>query len=65
MDTYFDLKMENCLWAEWGYKSYFTLYNSNLRGVAILFNNNSEFSVKKSVQGYFRKLHICYCNSDG
>ena len=29
------------------YKSYFASYNSNSRGVAILFNNNLEFLVKK------------------
>ena len=39
--------MENCIRAEWGYKSYFASYNSNSRGVAILFNNNLEFLVKK------------------
>ncbi len=64
-DTHFDPKMENCIRAEWGYKSYFASYNSNSRGVAILFNNNFEFLVKKSVQGYLRKLHICYCNNNG
>ena len=41
--------MENCIRAEWGYKSYFASYNSNSRGVAILFNNNLEFLVKKKV----------------
>ena len=64
-DTHFDPKMENCIRAEWGYKSYFASYNSNSRGVAILFNNNLEFLVEKSVQGYLRKLHICYCNNNG
>ena len=46
-DTHFDPKMENCIRAEWGYKSYFASYNSNSRGVAILFNNNLDFFVKK------------------
>ena len=46
-DTHFDPKMENCIRAEWGYKSYFASYNSNSRGVAILFNNILEFLVKK------------------
>ena len=41
-DTHFDPKMENCIRAEWGYKSYFASCNSNSRGVAILFNNNLE-----------------------
>ena len=46
-DTHFDPKMENCIRAEWGYKCYFASYNSTSRGVAILFNNNFEFSVQK------------------
>ena len=46
-DTHFGPKMDNCIRAEWGYKSYFASYNSNSRGVAILFNNNLEFLVKK------------------
>ena len=46
-DTHFDPKLENCIRAEWGYKCYFASYNSNSRGVAILFNNNLEFSVNK------------------
>ena len=45
--THFDPKMENCIWAEWGYKSYFASYISNSRGVAILYNNNLEFLVKE------------------
>ena len=47
-DTHFDPKMENCIWAESGYKSYFASYNS--RGVAILFNNNFRIFREKSVQ---------------
>ena len=46
-DTHFDPKLENCIRAEWGYKCYFASYNSSSRGVAILFNNNFEFSVNK------------------
>ena len=46
-DTHFDPKLENCIRAEWGYKCYFASYNSNSRGVSILFNNNFEFSVNK------------------
>ena len=37
-DTHFDPKLENCIRAEWGYKCYFSSYNSSSRGVAILFN---------------------------
>ena len=46
-DTHFDTKMENCIRAEWGYKSCFASYNSNSRGVAISFNSNLEFIVKQ------------------
>ena len=46
-DTHFDLKLENCIRAEWGYKCYFASYNSSSRGVAVLFHNNLDFSVKK------------------
>ncbi len=64
-NTHFDPNMENCIRAEWGYKSYFASFNSNSRGVAILFNNNLELSVEKSVHGYLKKLHIIYCNNNG
>ena len=37
--------MEKVYMAEWGYKCIFNIYNSNSRGVAILFNNNFEFTV--------------------
>ena len=46
-DTHFEQKMENYILAEWGYEGYFSSYKSNSRGVAILFNNNFEFKVKK------------------
>lgn len=46
-DTHFDPKLEHCIRAEWGNKCYFASYNSSSRGVAILFDGNFEFSVKK------------------
>lgn len=46
-DTHFDPKLEHCIRAEWGYKCYFASHSSNSRGVAILFNNNFEFQLKK------------------
>ena len=46
-DTHFTSELENYVRAEWGYKCYFASCNSNSRGVAILFNNNFEFEVKK------------------
>lgn len=46
-DTHFNAKLENYIRAEWGYECYFASYSSNSRGVAILFNNNFEFEVRK------------------
>ena len=46
-DTHFTTKMENYVRSEWGYKCYFASYCSNSRGVAILFNNNFDFEIKK------------------
>ena len=62
-NTHFDPKMENCIWADWGYKSYFALYNSNLRCCHII--QHFKIFSEKSVQGYFSKLHICYWNNNG
>ena len=45
-DTHFDNKLEKYVKSEWGYSCYFSSYQSNSRGVAILFNNNFEFKVK-------------------
>ena len=44
-------KMDNFISTEWGYESYFSSYNSNSRGLAILFNNNFEFKVKDIDKG--------------
>ena len=46
-DTHFNVKLENYIRAEWGYECYFASHNSSSRGVAIMFNNNFEFEVKK------------------
>ena len=46
-DTHFSGKMESYIRAEWGYNCYFASKNSQSRGVAILFNNNFEFKLKK------------------
>ena len=46
-DTHFDKKMEPYVTAEWGYKAYFSSYRTNSRGVAVFFNNNFEFKIKK------------------
>ena len=46
-DTHFEPKLENYIKSEWGYDCYFASHSSNARGVAILFNNNFEFKIKK------------------
>ena len=49
-DTHFEQKNENFIKAEWGYTSVFSSYSSNSRGVAILFNNNFEFKLKRTLK---------------
>ena len=46
-DTHFTIDTENDIRNLWGYDCHFSSYASNARGVAILFKNNFEFSVKK------------------
>ena len=46
-DTHFDSKIERYVRAEWGYNCHFASKNSQSRGVAILFNNNFEYKIKK------------------
>ena len=46
---------------EWGFKGYFSCYNSNSRGVAILLNNNFEYKVYNTYideQGNYIALDI-------
>lgn len=50
-DTHFEKKLEPYISAEWGYQCYFASFNSNSRGVAVLFNNNFEFKVKEVYKG--------------
>jgi len=60
-DTHFDPKLDKYIMAEWGFTSYFSSYNTNSRGVAILFNNNFEFKVKgvhTDVNGNYLMVHI-------
>ena len=37
--------LENTYSTEWGYKAIFNIYCSNSRGVALLFNNNFEYTI--------------------
>ena len=49
-DTHFEPKMERQIRAEWGYECYFSSFNSQSRGVAILFSNTFDFKLYKSSQ---------------
>ena len=49
-DTHFEKNMEKYISAEWGYQACFSSYTSNSRGVAILFNNNFEFKLKRVIK---------------
>ena len=53
-DTHFTEREENYIRAQWGFECFFSSYNSQSRGVAILFNNNFEYKlnrIKKDQQG--------------
>ncbi len=57
--------LENQYIAEWGGKCFFSLFTSNSRGVAILFNNNFEYTVhdcKQTVEGNILLLDISVFN---
>ena len=45
-DTHFNTKLEKYVSNEWGYKCFFSSYQSNARGVAVMFANNFEFKIK-------------------
>ena len=66
-DTHLNPKLDQHYSAEWGYTSLFASYNTNSRGVAILFNNNFEFKIKqvyKENDGNFLMVHIYTMNMD-
>ncbi len=46
-ETHSENKTENIWHNEWGFTSYFCHDRSNSAGVAVLFNNNFEFTIKK------------------
>ena len=48
-DTHFTKDEEKIILSQWGYKGIFNSYQSNSRGVAILFRNNFEFQLKNTV----------------
>ena len=65
LDTHFDPKMENCIRAEWEYKSYFASYNSNSRGVAILFVTVTimAYHLNSKLRSWFQKPFCPYNKS--
>lgn len=44
-DTHFTQNEEKYIRAQWGYECFFSSFNSQARGVAIMFNNNFEFKL--------------------
>lgn len=61
-DTHFDRKEENYIRSQWGFDCYFSFYNTQSRGVAILVNNNFEFKFKSIEQDCNGNLLILNCN---
>ena len=60
-DTHFDVKQNLQIRSEWGYESFFASYNTQSRGVAILFNNTFDFKAKvidSDPQGNFIILNL-------
>ncbi|MCG7879939.1 MAG: endonuclease/exonuclease/phosphatase family protein [Candidatus Thiodiazotropha endolucinida] len=49
-DTHFTDKEENYIRTQWGFECYFSNFTSQSRGVAILFNNNFEFSIHNIIK---------------
>ena len=49
-DTHFTPEKENAIRAQWGYDCYFSSYTSNSRGIAILMNNNFEYTLRKEIK---------------
>ena len=45
-DTHFTKTDEPFIYSEWGYKCFFNNYNSQSRGLAILINNNFDFTLR-------------------
>ena len=60
-DTHFTPELEDRIKREWGFDAYFSSYNSNSRGVAILINSNIEYklvNVSKDINGNILVLCI-------
>ena len=64
-DTHFEKKIEKQIRAEWGYDCYFSSYNSQSRGVGIMFNNIFDFKVNEVITdetGNFLIINITTMN---
>ena len=57
-DTHFEPRMEKQIRAEWGYECYFSSFNSQSRGVAILINNTFDFKVTSTYHDQMGNLLI-------
>ena len=62
-DTHFTPTDQKFIKTQSGYKAYFSSYKSNSRsrGVALIFNNNSEFSVEKEIYDESGNYVILHC----
>ena len=54
IDTHFSKSQERRINIEWGYRTFFSSFDTLSRGVAIFLNNNFEF-----------KIHSCYNDTNG
>ena len=60
-DTHFTVENEKNIRSLWGFECFFSSFNSNSRGVSVMFNNNFEFKVlkeKKDVNGNYLVLDL-------
>lgn len=64
-DTHFDRKEESYIRSQWGYECYFSFYNTQSRGVAILINNNFDFKLDNIKHDANGNLLIVNCAIDG
>ena len=49
-DTHFSKSDEKVISTQWGYECYFSSYNTQARGVAILLNNNFEYNLHNVIK---------------
>ena len=49
-DTHFSKSDKKVIRTQWGYECYFSSYNTQVRGVAILLNNNFEYNLHNVIK---------------